>query len=63
VKIEAQEAAETFKTIRDAIAEIDDVTEWKPMIGSIGTMATLYLEAKTKKAKGNKAEKDEDSVD
>ncbi|MCJ1417130.1 hypothetical protein MMC32_003469 [Xylographa parallela] len=62
-KIEAQEAAETFKTIREAVAAIDDVTEWKPMVGSVGTMATLYLEAKTKKVKGNKAEKDGDSVD
>ncbi|MCJ1281518.1 hypothetical protein MMC26_000838 [Xylographa opegraphella] len=62
-KIEAQEAAETFKTIREAIAGTEDATEWKPMVGSVGTMATLYLEAKTKKGKGNKAEKDTESVD
>ncbi|MCJ1431240.1 hypothetical protein MMC27_000591 [Xylographa pallens] len=62
-KIEAQEAAETFKTIREAVAGIDDVTEWKPMVGSVGTMATLYLEAKTRKVKGNKAERDGDSGD
>ncbi|MCJ1377031.1 hypothetical protein MMC17_000121 [Xylographa soralifera] len=62
-KIEAQEAAETFKTIREAVAGIDDATEWKPMIGSVGTMATLYLEAKTKKPKRNKAEQDGEPVD
>ncbi|MCJ1288733.1 hypothetical protein MMC34_000262 [Xylographa carneopallida] len=62
-RIEAQEAAETFRTIREAVAGIEDVAEWKPMVGTVGTMATLYLEAKTKKVKGNKAEKDEDSVD
>ena len=62
-KIEAQEAVETFKTIKEAIAELDDATEWKPMVGSVGTLAILYLEAKTKKVKGSKAEKDQDPVD
>ena len=54
-KIEAEEAAETFKAIREALAGIEDMTEWKPMDGSIGRMATLYLEAKSKRRKVDKA--------
>ncbi|MCJ1388172.1 hypothetical protein MMC18_001017 [Xylographa bjoerkii] len=62
-KIEAQEAAETFKTIRDAVASIGDVTEWRPMDGTVGAMVTLYLEAKAKKGKGSNVEKGEESAD
>ncbi|MCJ1396852.1 hypothetical protein MMC11_000042 [Xylographa trunciseda] len=62
-KIEAQEAAETFKTIKEALAEMEDAREWRSMEGSVGTLVTISLEPKTKKGKGVKVDKAGDSAD
>lgn len=53
-----EEAAETLKTIKEAIAGIEEATEWKPMIGEVGKLVTLFVERKGKNKGEQKAEKE-----